>query len=283
VLNDLSSYSGLAATECVRRCQDWEAWSVEEWSAADRSDPSAVTAFYQTTESWAFDLLWYAYLQADGYADPTSVLALRAVGADGHGRSHLDFGSGVGVTSQLFASAGYDTTLADISTSLLGFARHRLQRRGEHARLVDLNIEEIGTGQYDVITALDTLAHIPDLAATAQTLHRALKPGGRLVTNFGVRPPSPENAWHLYDDDLDLRAIVHRAGFVPAGRFGTYIVYRGVGPLSRAQRLRGRRDQLTLTSGARRAARRQNRRVGAALRHHFSGWSGTADSAPGAG
>ncbi len=89
-----------------------------------------MTDFYRTTQSWAFDLLWFAYLQAEGYGLPSSVLALQAMATRAHGPAHLDFGSGAGVTSQLFARAGYETTLADISTSLLDFARYRLKRRG---------------------------------------------------------------------------------------------------------------------------------------------------------
>jgi SAM-dependent methyltransferase len=265
VLDDLSSYSGLPRQECVERCRNWESWSVEEWLAADRSSPDRLTSFYRTTESWAFDLLWYAYLQTEGYGDPASAMALRAIAAHGNGRAHLDFGSGVGVTSQLFARAGYETTLADISTSLLDFARHRLTRRGEAAGFIDLNDEKLETGRYDVITALDTLTHVPDFAEVAANLHGALRPGGRLVTNFDVRPPSQENAWHLYEDDLDLRAIVHRAGFAPSGRFGDYVVYRRVDPSGAAQRLRILSEQLVLTSRPRRVIRRQNRRLAAAL------------------
>jgi SAM-dependent methyltransferase len=268
VLDDLSSYSGLTPDQCVERCRNWESWSVKEWSAADRSDIDGLTDFYQTTQSWAFDLLWYAYLQAAGYGYPTSVLALRAVAGQGHGhgRAHLDFGSGVGVTSQLFARAGYETTLADLSTSLLDFARFRLSRRGELARFIDLNDDKLETGRYDVITALDTLAHVPDLADIAATLHAALRPGGWLVSNFDVRPPSPENAWHLYDDDLDLRAVLHRAGFAPSGRFGGYVAYRRVDPSDKSQQLRVLYDRLVLTSGSRRVIRRQRRRLAVALR-----------------
>ncbi len=265
VLDDLSSYSGLPPDECVGRCRNWESWSVEEWLAADRSGTDRSTNFYRTTESWAFDLLWYAYMQTEGYGYPTSVLALRAIAGRGNGRAHLDFGSGVGVTSQLFARAGYETTLADISTSLLDFARHRLSRRGEAARFIDLNDEKLETDRYDVITALDTLVHVPDLADVVAGLHGALRPGGWLVTNFDVRPPSPENAWHLYEDDVDLRAIVHRAGFAPSGRFGQYVAYRRVDPSDADQRLRVILDQLVLTSRPRRAIRRQNWRLAAAL------------------
>lgn len=265
VLDDLSSYSGLPPEECVERCRNWESWSVEEWLAAGRSGADRFTSFYRTTESWAFDLLWYAYMQTEGYGYPTSVLALRAIAAQGKGGAHLDFGSGAGVTSQLFARAGYETTLADISTSLLDFARHRLSRRGEAARFIDLNDEKLETGRYDVITALDTLAHVPNLSGVVADLHRALRPGGWLVTNFDVRPPSLENALHLYDDDLDLRATVHRAGFVPSGRFGQYVAYRSVDPSGAAQRLRVLLDQLVLTSRPRRVLRLQHRRLAAAL------------------
>jgi SAM-dependent methyltransferase len=173
----------------------------------------------------------------------------------------------------VFARAGYETTLADISTSLLDFARFRLSRRGAAPRFIDLNDEEIGTGRYDVITALDTLILIPDLADVVAGLHAALRPGGWLITNFDVRPPSPENAWHLYDDDLNLRAILHRAGFVPTARFGDgsssfgeFLVYRRADPAAAAQRLRVQLDRLVLTSRPRRAIRHQNRRLASVIR-----------------
>lgn len=265
VLDDLSRYSGLTPGQCAERCRDWESWSVSEWFAADRTGRDGLADFYRTTESWAFDLLWYAYLQAAGYGYPASVLALRAVAGRCRGRAHLDFGSGVGVTSQLFARAGYETTLADVSTSLLDFARYRLARRGEAARFIDLNDEKLETGRYDVITALDTLTHIPDLADVVAGLHDALRPGGWLVTNFDVRPASPENAPFLYEDDLDLRALLHQAGFAPSGRFGRYLTYRRADPAGKAQQLRVLYDRLVVTSRPRRVLRRWRRRVASAL------------------
>jgi hypothetical protein len=109
-------------------------------------------------------------------------------------------------------------------------------------------------------------------------LHAALRPGGWLITNFDVRPPSPENAWHLYDDDLNLRSILHRAGFVPAGRFGDpassfgeYLVYSRADPAAAAQRLRVQLDRLVLTSRPRRAIRHQNRRLAAVIRPKIGG------------
>ena len=81
-----------------------------------------------------------------------------------------------------------------------------------------------------------------------------------------MRPPSPENASHLYDDDLDLRAVLHRAGFAPSGRFGDYVTYRRVDPSDKSQQLRVLFDRLVLTSGSWSGIiRRQRRRLAVAL------------------
>ncbi|HLZ70671.1 MAG TPA: class I SAM-dependent methyltransferase [Dehalococcoidia bacterium] len=249
VLDDLSVYFGLEPEECAQRCINWEAWSVAEWQRRSRDSSAALAEFYHSTQSWAFDLLWYAYLQAEGYAYPVSVAIAGTVPAKGAGRRHLDFGSGVGTTSQLFRRLGYETDLADISTSLLAFAKFRHRRRGENHRYIDLNRETLEPGRYDVITAVDTLVHVPDLPATARMLHRALKPGGVLFANFDTRPQTPENAWHLYTDDLPLRWHLHRAGFEPREQIDScahrYSYVPSHGP---AHVLRGTRDWLLLRS-----------------------------------
>ena len=81
-----------------------------------------------------------------------------------------------------------------------------------------------------------------------------------------------------YDDDLNLRAILHRAGFVPAGRFGysassfgEYLLYRRADPAAAAQRLRVQLDRLVLTSRPRRIIRHQNRRLAAVIRPKIGG------------
>jgi SAM-dependent methyltransferase len=258
ILDDLSTYFGLSPAECVRRCIDWERWSLEEWQATRRDSPESLIDFYRTTRSWAFDLSWYAYLQTEGFHYPVSVVIARALptGLRARGGRHLDFGSGVGDAGQLFCRLGFETELADISTSLLAFARFRLERRAEYASYLDLNATTPGPAQYDFITAIDTLVHVPDLPATASMLHRALKPGGYLFTNFDVRPPTPENAWHLYHDDLPLYWQLQRSGFEPVQNLDRRIVcYRRVEPVGLAHQFRGVRDSVLLRSPLRRAYR----------------------------
>ena len=256
-LDDLSAYFGFTPEECARRCVDWEAWSVQEWQARARNSPAALADFYHSVQSWAFDLHWYAYLQAEGYAYPVAVAAAETLSSPRPGARHLDFGSGAGLTSQLFQRLGYESDLADVSTSLLAFAGFRHERRGLRLRRIDLNVESLLASRYDVITAIDTLVHVPDVAATVRLLHQALRPGGVLFANFDVRPATAENAWHLYSDDLPLRWTLQRAGFEPEESLdGMLTRYRRVDPHGPSHLLRGARDHVLLRSPLRSSYRR---------------------------
>jgi SAM-dependent methyltransferase len=262
VLDDLSTYFGMSPDDCVMACVNWEQWSVAEWASAGRDTSAGLANFYHTTKSWAFDLLWYAYLQAEGYAYPVSVVVADHLPDCVRGGRHLDFGSGAGTTSQFFSHLGYESELADISTSLLSFAAYRLDRRHEAHRRIDLNRTELESNRYDVITAIDTLVHVPDLEKVAASLHRALRANGILVANFDVRPRTPENAWHLYSDDLPLRWKLQRAGFEPMVNLDRYAtLYRKVDTSGLRFKLRRVRDDLLLRGSWRPAYRSLKFRV----------------------
>jgi SAM-dependent methyltransferase len=252
LIDDLSAYHKISEEQCIDRCINWEKWSVEEWERQPRDTKEGLKDFYAKVQSWSFDLLWFAYLQAEGYEYPISaVIADSIPGAKSAQPRHLDFGSGVGVTSQMFLRLGYQSTLADVSDTLLAFARFRLERRGDQAQYINLKESGLPIGSYDVITAVDTLTHIPpaDFAASVEMLHRALKPGGHLIANFDVRPASPENAWHLYSDDRLLRFKLHRIGFEPVERLDRgFTLYQRVEPDSLQHAVRGVRDLVFLRS-----------------------------------
>lgn len=248
VIDDLAQYYDLTPAQVVQRCRHWEEDSVEEWRAASAETPEGLSRFYDSLTSWSFDLLWYSYLQTAGFATPTHVVAADWLPRPSAGARLLDFGSGVGVTAQLFAALGYDVTLADISAPLLEFARWRLERRGVKAQYTQLPAE-LPDGWYDVITALDTLAHVPDADQTARDLYAATRPGGYLVTNFDVRRRSERNAWHLYEDDLPLRWAIERAGFAPVAHIDEGLwIYRALPTSGAGWRRRRARSWLRLAS-----------------------------------
>lgn len=254
VLSELALFHGISTEEALQRCLGWERESVSEWQAGQRDTQEGILDFYRSARSWTFDLLWYAFLQASGHAYPTSaVIACDLQGTPGR---LLDFGAGVGVTGQMFAALGYEVVLADVATPLMEFTRFRLERRGQSLPQVDTSRDWPG-GPFEVITAIDTLAHVPDFAATVERLRALLVPGGLLYANIDARPRSPENAWHLYEDDLPLRWTLQRAGFEPeASLDGMITRYRKVERHNPGHALRGARDLVLLRSPLRPAIRR---------------------------
>lgn len=249
VIADLAEYYGLDADEVVHRCVHWEEWSTKEWQERSRTSNDDIADFYRTTASWSFDLLWFAYLQAEMYRYPVSAV-IATVLADElpPGARHLDFGCGVGVTSQMFSRLGYTSEMADISTSMLQFATFRLQRRGDEVAALDLNDHVLEPDRYDVITAIDTLVHIPDLERVLRQLHASLRPGGVLFANFATRPQTAENSQFLYADELPLRRLIQRIGFEPEHRLdGMITKYRRVEPHGLPHFARRVRDAVLLS------------------------------------
>lgn len=144
VLADLAEHYDMTPEQARQACLKWEETSVDEWRSTNASDSDAGRVeFYRTTQSWSFDLSWWAYLQAEGRATPSNVMALRFTQQYAPGRRHLDFGSGIGVTSQLFARNGWSSTSADLSSTLLDFARFRHKRRGDDISYIDLHTEKL--------------------------------------------------------------------------------------------------------------------------------------------
>jgi SAM-dependent methyltransferase len=248
VLDDLSKYYCLSPEECRFRCLHWEEWSVREWRQGDRSTREGLQAFYDSLQSWSFDLLWYAYLQSCGYGFPSSVMAAGFALHHCARGTHLDLGSGVGVTVQLFSRLGFTSTLADVSKSLLDFACWRLARHGDHAEPFLLTSASLSSDAYDIVTAMDTLVHVPDFDATVRDLHRVIRPSGWLITNFDVRKPgSEESASHLNHNAIMLQHRLERVGFVWRANLGGMLdCYQRVDPNDISSRVRTLLDKALL-------------------------------------
>ena len=194
---------------------------------------------------WGINLLWYLWQQADGFAYPVHVEISRNIRAGGAGASHLDFGSGVGVTSQVLHALGYSIDLADSEGGLLDFARFRLGRRGISARYVDVERQPLQRDFYDVVTAIDSLMFVPNLPAAARDIRSAMRPGGVLFANFDTRRDANAGWPILYHDDLWLRQRLQEVGFEPERKLGYGIRrYRAVAVRGVSHAVRTARDAL---------------------------------------
>jgi 2-polyprenyl-3-methyl-5-hydroxy-6-metoxy-1,4-benzoquinol methylase len=228
VIHLLAEYSHCSLDEVREIVSNTNEISKRKWSEADRSTPDGLRAFYSSVTNWVFGNISYHARQAEGSEGPYPAFPSQVADAlknlkPGH---HLDFGSGVGTASLLFHRFGWKITLADISTPLLDFARWRLARSNISADFIDLNKDRLEENRYDLITAFNTMAHVPDVRQTISELRAALKPGGLLVFDIDARKPAPGNEWFLYQHPYQVLRGIRALGFTRMTPVGAMHVYR---------------------------------------------------------
>jgi SAM-dependent methyltransferase len=104
----------------------------------------------------------------------------------------LDAGCGPGNMLDRLSSRG-TVTGSDLSLPALSFCRSRGYQRLMLSRLDALPLKE---QDFDLVTAIDVLEHIPDDAAGLREIHRVLRPGGTVVLTV----PAFQVLWGDHDD-----------------------------------------------------------------------------------
>jgi SAM-dependent methyltransferase len=193
---ELSEYLHLPAADVADRFVDAAERFTDEWrdrvGAGTRA--STLIRFYNESTTEIFDLArWHA-------EDPIHYRTLMCadIASRSPGRRMLDYGSGIGSDALVFADAGYEVTLADVSDPLRGFAKWRFERRGIAARSIDLKREPLPRRGFDVALCFDVLEHIPRPRRAVSRIGRALKPGGLLFWHapFGEDSGRPMHVVH---------------------------------------------------------------------------------------
>jgi SAM-dependent methyltransferase len=213
LLREIATYYGIAdLREVELRCSGAVATMRHEWE--ERVSPCqrpSVESFYQS-RTMVYDLMGWHSLQDD--TGPLAyVLGLEI--AQAHGiQTCLDFGSGVGSGALVSAHAGIQMTLADISTTLLDFARWRFAQRGLSAVFLDLNQESLPTAGFDMILAMDVFEHLVDPVEAVERLWQALRPGGLFFARIQVEDAGTHPQHIVRDFGLTF-ARMTELGFVP--------------------------------------------------------------------
>lgn len=108
------------------------------------------------------------------------------------GAQVLDVGCGGGLLSEALARAGAQVTAIDLAPAVLEVARLHLLESGLQVDYRQISAEALALempGQFDVVTCLELLEHVPDPASTVAACAALLRPGGRLFVSTLNRTP----------------------------------------------------------------------------------------------
>ena len=108
------------------------------------------------------------------------------------GKRVLDVGCGGGILSEAMAAAGATVTGIDLGDKPLKVAQLHLLESGLTVEYRNITVEALADeqpGQYDVVTCMEMLEHVPDPASVVNACARLVKPGGKCFFSTINRNP----------------------------------------------------------------------------------------------
>lgn len=108
------------------------------------------------------------------------------------GKSVIDIGCGGGILSESMFFEGAKVTGIDLNKSVIDVAKlHQLESKSsvEYLHIATEDLAKERKEQYDVVTCLEMLEHVPDPAAIVKACAELVKPGGHVFFSTLNRNP----------------------------------------------------------------------------------------------
>ncbi len=108
------------------------------------------------------------------------------------GKSVLDVGCGGGILTESMAGLGAKVTGIDLADKSLQVAKLHLLESGKQVEYRKIAVEELAAerpAQYDVVTCMEMLEHVPDPAAVVAACAKLVKPDGYVFFSTLNRNP----------------------------------------------------------------------------------------------
>lgn len=108
------------------------------------------------------------------------------------GKKVIDIGCGGGLVAEGMAQLGATVTGIDLGEAPLAVARIHAQQNNVEVEYLCIAAEEIAeqrAGQYDAVTCLEMLEHVPDPASIIRACAKLVKPGGQIFFSTINRNP----------------------------------------------------------------------------------------------
>ena len=108
------------------------------------------------------------------------------------GKKVIDIGCGGGLVAEGMARRGATVTGIDLGEAPLAVARLHAEKEGIEVEYLNIPAESIAAeraGQYDAVTCLEMLEHVPDPASVVAACAQLVKPGGQVFFSTINRNP----------------------------------------------------------------------------------------------
>ena len=108
------------------------------------------------------------------------------------GKQVLDVGCGGGILAESMAARGATVTGIDMGGAPLEVARLHLLESGQHVDYRQVPVEQLADempAQFDVVTCMEMLEHVPDPASVVAACATLVKPGGQVFFSTINRNP----------------------------------------------------------------------------------------------
>ena len=108
------------------------------------------------------------------------------------GARALDIGCGGGILAEAMTESGASVTAIDMAEAPLAVARLHLLESGvevDYRRTTAEDLAEDERGQYDIVTCLEMLEHVPDPSRVVRSCAELVRPGGHVFFSTINRNP----------------------------------------------------------------------------------------------
>lgn len=108
------------------------------------------------------------------------------------GKKVIDVGCGGGILTEAMRRHGADVTGIDMADAALAVARLHLQESGldiDYRKCTAEQLADEAPEEFDLLTCLEMLEHVPDPGSVVEACRRLLKPGGLAVFSTINRNP----------------------------------------------------------------------------------------------